>query len=71
MQAFEKGIKQHFDKCTGAPSRPRRNPDAGLKDVIRVDEEEDEADDDEQQVTKLVRNRMSVRIRLAAPVAHG
>lgn len=52
-KAFEKGIKQHFDKCTGVPSRPRRNPDAGLKDIIRVDDEEEAADDDEQQLTKL------------------
>ena len=59
-QGFDKGIKQHFDRCTGAPKRRRRSPDADLQgDVIGDEDEEDEDDEDEggqdgRSVRKLV-----------------
>ena len=60
QQGFDKGIKQHFEKCTGAPKRRRKSPDADVGgDVVGdedegVEDDEDEGGQDVRSVRKLV-----------------
>jgi len=53
-QAFEKGIKQHFDKCTGRPRRGRATAEADAGEDVAGDEDEEEQEEEKQDMQKLV-----------------
>lgn len=72
QQAFEKGIKQHFERCTGPPQRKirvlgRSDSEDGQND--EEEEEEEEGQEEEQPpVQKLVPARSA---SLLSRLSHG